>query len=387
LRVLHVLNGAGGGAALSTLGLIESLRSLAGVDAVAVCHDAGSPQERERLRDAVGGRVLFLPLYWWNRKIRAASWKRPLLELRQIARTGWGRGSSLRVAAFARREGADLIHTNTILTPEGGRAARLLRLPHVWHVRELIGTSFPLALGGAELGAAVVSLSSRLVANSEATAAQLRPLVPAGHLTVVPNGIDLARFSARAPSRKTVVVGMVASLASRVKKHGLFIEALSRVQTPVEVRLFGEDSRDGYAAGLRARVKALGLEGRFTFMGHEDPARIMAGLDILVHPADGESFGRVVVEAMAAGLPVVGVRGGGVGEIVVHEETGLLAAVDDAQGIAAAVDRLARDPEERRRMGTAGRRRAEERYSLEACARGVLDVYQRARPLGLWKNP
>src|SRR4051812_36313879 len=109
-RVLHVMNGAVGGAALSTLALIDALRAQ-GVDACAVCLDAGTDEQKEALRDATRGAVLFTPLYVWNKKIRVAQWKRPLLEARQIVKTGWARASALRVAAFAVRFRADLIHT------------------------------------------------------------------------------------------------------------------------------------------------------------------------------------------------------------------------------------------------------------------------------------
>src|SRR5207248_1139130 len=137
-KVLHVFNSASGGAALSTLGLMEMFRKQ-GIAACAVCHDAGTPSEREQILRATNGETLFIPLYWWNKKIRAALWKRPLIELRQLVKTGWMRRSAGRVTEFARVHGAELIHTNTFLVPEGGIAARRLGLPHVWHIRELLG--------------------------------------------------------------------------------------------------------------------------------------------------------------------------------------------------------------------------------------------------------
>ncbi len=66
--MLHIFNSAGGGAALSTLGLIGALRQQ-GIEACAVCHDAGTLEERAALREATRGEVMFTPLYWWNRKI------------------------------------------------------------------------------------------------------------------------------------------------------------------------------------------------------------------------------------------------------------------------------------------------------------------------------
>jgi glycosyltransferase involved in cell wall biosynthesis len=187
---------------------------------------------------------------------------------------------------------------------------------------------------------------------------------------------------------------MVGNLTSRSKKHQLLVEAASLVDRnlPIDWRIYGHDpSRGGtvegdpYIDALHRQIARVGLSSRFCFPGYvADQAAIMSEIDLLVHPADNESFGRVVVEAMAAGLPVVGVRGGGVAEIVEHGATGLLAAPDDARELARCIEQLAGDPERRRKMGTAGRQRAEARYSIAACTAGILRVYEMAmtQPVG-----
>jgi glycosyltransferase involved in cell wall biosynthesis len=396
-KVLHVLNSASGGAALSTIALIESFWSQ-GIAACAVCHDAGSVDERDRLRDATRGAVLFTPLYWWNRKIRAARWKRPLIELRQLIATGWRRGSAGKVLEFARREHVDLIHTNTILNPEGGMAARRLQLPHVWHLRELLGAGQPFRIGMRNSAVArfVGRHASLVVANSHVAAETARGSIPPEILRIVPNGIDLQAFVPRRGDvgGNRLVVAMVASLTSRTKKHSLFVEAAARLNEfgDLEFRIYGHDPTAGgtqpgdrYAEEIHRSVRERGLTDRFRWPGHvADPAEIMAEIDFLVHPADNESFGRVVVEAMAAGLPVVGVRGGGVGEIVLDGETGLLSSPDDAGALAANIARLLRDESLRVRLGAAARRRAEICYSLDSCAAAILRVYEEAMqsPLG-----
>jgi glycosyltransferase involved in cell wall biosynthesis len=363
-----------------------------------VCHDSGTVEERAALDEAVHGAVHFTPLYWWNRKIRTAFWRRPLSEAKQIVRTTWSLGSSARVAAFAARHRADLIHTNTMLNPEGGRAAFRLGLPHVWHIRELWGPGNPFRLSreGPAFGRYAARYCSKFVANSEICAAQIRDWLPEGLLEVVPNGIDLTRFHPRPASKETgrIIIGMVGNLTSRSKKHQLFVEAASLVDRnlPIEWRVYGYDpSCDGKVAGdsyvdaLHNQLARLGIVNRFRFPGYvTDQAEIMSQIDMLVHPADNESFGRIVVEAMAAGLPVVGARGGGVSEIVKHGTTGLLADPDNARDLAACIEQLARDSLRRRAMGRAGRQRAESYYSMVACRDGVLHVYEQAmtRPLG-----
>ncbi len=393
--VLHVLNSASGGAAMSAISLMECLEREQ-VTSAAVCHTAGSADDQARLREVTQGRVLFRPLYWWNLKIRSAPWKRPLHELRQVLATGWSRRSAAAVAQFATAQGADLIHTNTLVTPEGGIAARRLGLPHVWHLRELLGPGQPFRLRneGLSLQRYLERHASLIVANSQASAVAARESLPMEMVRVVPNGIDLSAFTPRSsspPAGKPVIVGMVAALTSRWKRHTLFIEAAGRLQAlaNVEFRIYGSDptaegTGDAYADELHCLVHAAGLDGRLRFAGHvAQPARIMAEIDVLVHPVENESFGRVAVEAMAARLPVVGVRGGGLGEVVVDGVTGLLAAPGDAAGLAACIERLVRDPELAAQLGAAGRERAEAHYSLTACVRGILAVYEEAmkRPL------
>ena len=389
-KVLHVLNGASGGAAMSTLGLIASLEKL-GVPSCAVCHNSGSASERQRLTDAVHGEVVFTPLYWWNQKIRYSLLLRPVAELRQILRTGWRRRSTWQVARGAERWGADLIHTNTILTPEGGLAATRLGIPHVWHVRELIGPGKPFRFAheGLAFGDHVAAITSKVIANSNVTASLIRTWLPPGLLDVVPNGIDVEKFTvADQPEPGTLVVAMVAGLAARWKKHDVFVKAALLVDPalPVEFRIYGHDPSAGgtrpanaYVDNLHALIAQAGATKRFGWPGYvADPRQVMAEVDLLVHSADHESFGRVIVEAMAAGRAVVGANGGGVAEIVVHDETGLLVPPDDPAAMAAAIEALVRDPIRRRALGRAGRQRALDTYSLDACARGVLAVYEAA---------
>ena len=332
------------------------------------------------------------PLYWWNHKIRVPAWKRPLSELKQLWRTGWKRRSTAQVVEFARRHDVDLIHSNTILTVEGGFACRQLGIPHVWHVRELVGPGHPwrFPIEGPAFGRFLQSQAAKVIANSQATAAAIQPWLPPGLLDVVPNGIDLSRFVPRRheATSRPLVVAMVGNLTTRWKNHLLFVRAAGLVDPalPIEWRIYGHDpshggqpGQDEYVDQLLAEVRRAGLADRFRLAGfHADPAEIMAQVDLLVHSAESESFGRVIVEGMAAGLPVVGVAAGGVGEIVRHEETGLLAAPGAADEMARYITTLVRDPDLRNRYGAAGCRRAHECYSLQACAEGVIRAYRAA---------
>jgi len=114
----------------------------------------------------------------------------------------------------------------------------------------------------------------------------------------------------------------------------------------------------------------------------EAPARIMREIDVLVHPVPHESFGRVVVEAMAASVPVVGIAAGGVGDLVVHDRTGRLVPPGDpitvAKALANEVDKLVAHPDLRERLGQEGRRVVERDYSIEPHLERMVAAYQTA---------
>ncbi len=369
-----------------------------GIASCVVCHSTGPSDADEAIREMTDGAALFTPLYWWNRKLRMPAWRRPLSEVRQIMRTGWARRSTALVTEFARAQGAELIHSNTIVTPEGGLAAGRLGLPHVWHLREMLGPGQPFRLPyeGTAFGRYMAAHCSKLIANSHVCARQVQDWVKPDLLEIVPNGIDINRFRPRSsPARPDrVVVAMVGNLTSEWKKHALFAAAAALVDRslPVEWRIYGMDPSHGgtmpghpYLDALHAQLRTTGIAERFTWPGFvADPAEIMSQIDLLAHPSDNESFGRVLVEAMAAGLPVVAVRGGGASEIVRDKVTGLLAEPDSAEGLARCIEQLVRNPDRRTAMGQAGRERAQELYSLEAYAAGVLRVYEQAmtRPMG-----
>src|SRR5581483_10754460 len=135
--------------------------------------------------------------------------------------------------------------------------------------------------------------------------------------------------------------------------------------------LFGEET---YAEELPALAAHLGVTERARFLGFRDdvPALLRAA-DAVVHSSVyPEPFGRVVVEGMLAGRPVIAAASGGVTEIVTDGETGLLVAPGDPGALARAIARLIDDPAAASAMAARGRARARDAFSVEAMQRGVL---------------
>ncbi|MCD6360386.1 MAG: glycosyltransferase family 4 protein [Armatimonadetes bacterium] len=278
-----------------------------------------------------------------------------------------------------------LVHTNSAkMHLIGGAAARLLHLPVVWHVRDLI----------TEPGArrwvvrAVRYVRPEIVAISEAVAAQFEGLPCRVHH--IPNGIPLDRFTPGSPPEglreqlglpaDALVVGVVARLTPW-KGHKTLLRAWARVIERIpQARLLvvGEVAfwQDGYEQQLRALAEELGVAGHVVWLGFRDDVPDLLRLcNLLVLPSVNEPFGRVIIEAMAVGLPVVATSSGGVPEIVVEGETGLLVPPGEPEPLGEAITEILAAPERARAMGSAGRERALQRFDVRRVAAQVEELY------------
>ncbi|MEW6301899.1 MAG: glycosyltransferase family 4 protein [Verrucomicrobiota bacterium] len=203
-------------------------------------------------------------------------------------------------------------------------------------------------------------------------------------MEVLPNLIDLRDFDARSalafngslPADR-VIAAAVGSLQP-CKRFDRFLEALAlarRDEPALAGVIAGADY--GERAGLEARAKALGLmPPDLIFLGECDrvPA-LLARSAMLVLTSDYEGLPNVVLEAMAARLPVVTTPAGDAGVVVQHGRTGFVAPPDDARGMAAHMVRLAQSPALRREFGEAGRKRVEQEYNVQALADRLVGIF------------
>ena len=168
------------------------------------------------------------------------------------------------------------------------------------------------------------------------------------------------------------------------KGHPTLLEAMRLIleREPVArlVIVGGPQQADaGYLADLRARAAGPDLAGRVIFAGERtDVPRLMAACDVFVLASEWEGFGLVFVEAMAAGKPVVATDVSGIPEVVVHGETGLLVPPGDPPALAAALMQLIEDPAERRRLGTNGYHRVQQRFTADRMVDETIAVYREA---------
>lgn len=214
--------------------------------------------------------------------------------------------------------------------------------------------------------------------------ALVRAGVPAARVHVVPSGVDLAALAAPAGARESlrtafgvpddaVLVLLVGALERR-KGHDVLLAAAAHADARLHYAFCGTGSAE---PALRAAAAPLG--DRVVFAGFRtDVAACLAAADVAVLPSRHEGLGVAALEAMAAGLPVVASRTGGLAEVVADGETGLLVPPEDAAALARALDRLAADAALRARFGGAGRARVRARYAAEKMAADTLACYGKA---------
>jgi glycosyltransferase involved in cell wall biosynthesis len=171
------------------------------------------------------------------------------------------------------------------------------------------------------------------------------------------------------------VIGEIARLCD-VKGQRELIRALAEIPD-ARLVLAGRDLEQGgaFQAELEREADRAGVRERVEIGFHDDVAALLARLDVVALPSWTEGLPMVLLEAMAAGRPVVATPVGGTPELVVDGETGLLVPPRDPEALAAALRRVLDDRELADRLGEAGRRRVSERFSLEAMTRRVLELY------------
>jgi glycosyltransferase involved in cell wall biosynthesis len=214
------------------------------------------------------------------------------------------------------------------------------------------------------------------VAESELRAGLRARTCRAARTVVIRNGVALGPPPPRRPQRPGAPVELLSVGRLRAPKDFTTLVRAVAALAPGSVRLrIAGDGPD--RAAVADEVARLGLDGAVELLGaRDDVADLLAGADAFVLSTDSEGLPMSVLEAMAAGLPVVASAVGGVPELVRDGETGALVPPRDPKALAAAIAGLAADAGLRARLGDAARRRAEREFALPTFQRAHLDVYR-----------
>ena len=297
-----------------------------------------------------------------------------------------------RIVKCVKDEGINILHTNTLHNLHGWLAAKIARIPHVWHVREIVKQSKLFLILERFL---IRRFTNKVIAISAAVAHELAPeLIEKGVLQVIPNGVDLSEYRYEIQSKRvlsdlslkseTPLIAFVGRL-DHWKGADVFLKAVAlchkRCPSAHFLVVGGEvPGRAEYAANLYQLAESLGIRDIVHFTGwryqSQDMPEVYSAIQLSVLASTWpEPFGLVLIEAMAMGKPVVATNHGGAPEICVNGVTGILVPPGDAQKMAEAFEFILSNPDKAQEMGTKGRKRVEEFYDETKCARKIEQLY------------
>ncbi len=288
------------------------------------------------------------------------------------------------IAGIAAGHDASWIHANSIYAAfHTARAARLAGTRSACHLRDMVSPGVPAGF--------VLSRFDTIIPISKAVAG-FYGLDPN---TVIPSGIDFGRLDRSASGdalRERVGIpsgSPVASMVSQLvpwKNHRDFLRAASVVLRKLPATRFlvvGSDSfgdHPAFQSELERFAAELGIAESTHWLGwHEEMSEVYAAMDVLIHPTGVEPFGRVLVEAMGCGVPVVAYDAAGPSEIVTNEETGFLVPPGNTDALASKGCALLADETLRSKLRDSARDDVQVRFSADLVARRVTNLY---RPSG-----
>ena len=290
-----------------------------------------------------------------------------------------------RLYQMSKVQGVSIIHCNTLWdTPYGVVLGRFLKVPVVTHVRNTFSKD-KIRKYWLHRVNVVISVSKAVV----------HPLLDTKvRCEVIYNGVDLDLFDntifCKEVAKREAGLGgkeLVILLPGRVdstkgqREAILAMAEVVRNCTQAILVIVGETSRQErhLQIELKQLIRELGLEDRVIFTGAtRDMPRFMAASDLVIMPSlqsSREGFGRVLIEAMAMGRPVIASETGGVPEVVEDGDTGLLSPPGDVKALAHAIEALLKDGGMRKEMGERGYRRVKELFDLRRTVEKVEDLY------------
>jgi glycosyltransferase involved in cell wall biosynthesis len=366
------------GANLSLLALIDGLGKY-GVQAHVICPDQGDLLSALAQRNVP---AVQFPFEWW------VSTKRTL----------WGAAQRIYknlqmlqpIANQIVRWRTELVYSNSSVFAIGAMSAAKLRLPHIWHLREFGNRDYNL---WPDLGA---WFSRRVFRTADARIFVSRALKQAflrdaklKNTHVIYNGVaseavfdERQRAAEAMQGRKQPFTFVLVGRFRKSKGQAIAIEAFAKVAkrfANARLILVGDAGLTGeqaYYDNCRARVQELGISDRVELWGYiPDPERAFLAADAALMCSQNEAMGRVTVEAMSAGRPVIGNDSGGTSELIDHNRTGLLYK-GTADDLAQCMIRYIASPELARQHGEAGWQVARQRHSTETYANQVFQVIQ-----------
>ena len=262
----------------------------------------------------------------------------------------------------------DIIYSNTIANRTGAKLAHKLNLPHIWHIREILSLNEGLSpiISQIKTLKIIEKFSDIIITNSKETSKQF---TDKNKTKIVYNSIENVESAFENSFNKQSFNLLYIGVMSKLKSLDTILNAIKIINEnkllPCKIKftLAGEGSQEN---NLKLITKSLSLEDNVVFSGYcKNIYSLMAKSDLFVFPSYGDSWGRVIVEAMLTGLPVIGANAGGIPEIITDSQTGFLAKPKDPNDWAEKIAWVYNNYDQALKLGQNAKEYASRTYTIE----------------------
>ncbi len=302
----------------------------------------------------------------------------------------------LELSRYIKQHQIDIVHTNSMVSLEGALAAKQANVPHVWHVRELFMLPNPklhLVLNKETTQRYIDMLSARVFCIAGAVQNQFKSLPDfwESRYPVIYNALsdDVLNAPLSEPlvfpkASPVFTVGYIGRLSEGKRFHDLLetLAGIKEIDTTLNFRLLvaGKFVDAPYEKQINNLIEEANLKQEVVMLGYQsDSAAFYKQLDVLVVPSQNEPFGRVLIEAMAYGVPCVGTQSGGIPEIINDESVGYLYPYNenggDKKALAAMLMSLMKNPAQLVPVAKAAKVMVQQRFTAEQQARLIQHQY------------
>jgi len=379
MKVCFILHSSKkGGAERVNLELMDGLRNK-GIQSFAILPSDGPLIKELKKRNV---RLKVIKYKWWMREEGSPLWKRLGRLILNLIKT-------VLVVRQVKKWKVDVVYSNTITICVGAFAAKLLHLPHIWHIHEFGYEDHRLCFDlGEKIAMGIMNqLSDVCIVSSKAVREKYRKFFPDRKIKLIYYAVCVTNESSckilkikkqlqEASGTKCMIVGSL----HKGKYQEDAIRAIGKlIDEEIDVRLYivGEGILK-YKQYLESLVIRDDLENHVQFLEYIDnPFPVMQQADILLMCSRKEAFGRVTVEGMKAGKPVIGAGSGGTKELIRDGYNGFLYTFGDYRELAEKVKYLCQHPDEAGQMGENGKQWALEKFNIEHYTEEVLTVLRR----------
>lgn len=283
-----------------------------------------------------GSNILFLKPMIWHKNNQKNIFKKYFQIIYIIFKTNGGYFYTVpKLLFFLLKNKIDIVHSNSLVLIDGAIAAKILNIPHVQHIRELLNKkespfSFPFQHKPQFFKKIMNTLHRKIIFNSNYSKISAINLFPKEKLTVIPNSFPDKLYIERSIKTSVRVIGLVANITSPWKNHILFLKIanlVSHKNLDFKFIIFGKlpNSDSEYYSSLLEFIRINKLENYVSFAGQVTELKnIYGNIDILVHTNNLETFGRIYLESMIFKVPVIAISSNAAIELIENNNNGIL---------------------------------------------------------------